>query len=48
MNSSNSHCFAASETSGGSWSIEQLLKPPDPSAMKIQESMQREVPSSST
>ena len=40
---SNSRRFAAFETSGGSRSIEQLSKLPDPSAMKIREPMQREV-----
>ena len=46
--SSNSWCLAASGTSEGFWSIEQLSKLPDPSAMKIQEPTRKEVPFSST
>ena len=59
MKSSNSWRLATSEASGGFRSLEQLSKPPDPLAMKIQErcgrrclfralSCRREEPSSSS
>ena len=48
MKSSNSWRLTTSEASGGFRSLEQLSKPPDPLAMKIQEPMRKEVPFSST